>query len=77
MFIKRLEHSAKEMDGAILGWDIFRCRDYDGLDGMANQSMQMDDFRKLKPILGYTIIIAFNFKRIKFLKRFFLRTTRR
>lgn len=73
--IKRLPHDAREMENAIIGWDIFRCRDYKEIDKMATEIASLEDMQKIKPILGYTVILAFNIKYLKFFKRLFIRTT--
>jgi hypothetical protein len=69
--IKRLSHDAKELKDAILGWDIFRCRDYSNVDGVIDK---LSDIRGIKPIFGYTLILAANLKDRKFFKRLFIRT---
>jgi len=69
--IKRLSHDAKELKDAILGWDIFRCRDYSNIDGIIDN---IADIKNVKPIFGYTLILAANLKDRKFFKRLFIRT---
>jgi hypothetical protein len=71
-FIKRLSHDARVLEDAILGWDIFRCRDYSNIDGAMEN---LSDVRKVKPIFGYTIIFAVNIKGLKLFGRLFIRTT--
>ena len=73
-FITRLNHNDKEMSDAIFGWDIFRCRDYGNMDGIVDKPIEVSELRKLKPIFGYTVILACNLKAVKFFKRLFLRT---
>lgn len=70
--ITRLKHDAKEMNDSIFGWDIFRCRDYSNIDGKVDSFSSLQD---IKPIFGYTIILALNLKGRKFLKRLFIRIT--
>jgi hypothetical protein len=60
------------MKDAIFGWDIFRCRDYSNVDGAVDN---LSDLRKVKPIFGYTIILAIKLKGLELFKRLFIKTT--
>jgi hypothetical protein len=70
--LTRLKHDAKVLEDSIFGWDIFRCRDYSNLDGMIDN---INDARNVKPIFGYTLILAANIKGHKLFKRLFIKTT--
>jgi len=73
-FITRLKNDAVKMENSILGWNIFRCRDYSNIDGVMEN---LSDVRKIKPIFGYVIIFAVNIKglKLKLFMRLFIRTT--
>lgn len=73
--VKRLSHTAKEMNDSIFGWDIFRCRDYAALDRSIDEPIDFSEISKLDPVFGYTIIFAVNLKVIKLFKRLFIKTT--
>jgi hypothetical protein len=70
--IKRLDHTAQEMpDNAVIGWDVFRCRDYKEIDRIASQGGEIGDMAA--GLYGYTVIAGLNLKVVKTLKRFFIR----
>lgn len=70
--ITRLKHDAREMTDSVFGWDIFRCMDYDNIDRSVES---FSDLQNIKPIFGYTVILALNIKGLKLFNRLFIKTT--
>ena len=70
--IKRLERPAIDLTDAIFGWDIFWAGDYSKIDESDKKNFDIDN---LKIPRGVSLVFAVNSKKVRFLKRLFIRLT--